>query len=334
MFKGLMVMCVVVAVTVIITHYSGAKIISSLVSQDTAVTQFDNNIAPLPVEKITIIHPEEAYTDFKNSPPTYLKGTDIRGGFHLDLNGRLIISRSIKQRFDYFFLMTDHKTLAEIIKIISGHLQAELKGPALESAQIILVNYTKYFHQYNDFMMQQEGLSQGDVHWVSEQITKIRQETLGQEVSDAFFSKEDILRQQSLNTLANHDAKPQLSKQVDIPDNIIVNQEKTLSYVASKKILLSALNDNKSPKEIQELRKNLYGYDAALRLQKLDEERNQWKIYVQRYQNLKQELIVSGISKLDINAQIKESLKNEYQLTNQQIKRLESIDRSNSSPES
>jgi lipase chaperone LimK len=325
--KGFMATGFMVVGAIVIAQYSGVKIINPLASPDVVITQFNGEKTSLSVTEVVVKSPQQAYAHFQKEPPTYLNGTDIRGAFHLDSQGKLIVSRSIKQRFDYFFLMTEDKTLTEILNVIAGHLQDELQEPALSSAQRILENYTEYFHQYNKLMTQQEGLSQNDVHWLSEQITQLRHQTLGQEISDIFFAKEDALRQQALNAIADHDGQSQLSKHHEIPAHITKNQEKTLSYITSKKILNKALNENKSPQQIQQLREELYGHDAAQRLKKLDEKRSQWQVYVQRYQQLKQQLTASGISNLDIKEQINESLKHEYQLTDLQIKRLQSLDR-------
>ncbi len=263
-----------------------------------------------------------AYKKFLLTPPSYLKNTDIRGGFYLNEQKDLIITPSIKKRFDYFFLMTNHIPLPDIIKIIQGHLYNELTEPALSTANDLLIDYVDYFKQYNALLESHSPKDNHNVYQLAEYISQLRTDILGEQVSEIFFEKSQALRNQSLNRLATENNLHQFSTTTELPEDLKINQQATLSYSRSKQTINKALKEGASNVELQVLRTQLYSAEAALRLQKLDTQRAQWNQHLVNYQSLNQQLIQTNMSPQQISLQLNATFSQNHGLTELQISQL------------
>jgi len=277
------------------------------------------------LQPIAILENEMAKASYENfllSPPRYLQGTDIRGHFYINEQGELIITPSIKQRFDYFFLMTEHIPLTEIINIIHGHLVSELSGPALITAKILLEDYVNYFKQYNELMNNHSPKDNSNAHELAQEIAQLRTDILGYEVSEIFFGKSQALQAQNLKRLAIKNQQHQYSSTLDLPENLQKSQQATLAYVLSKQTLEKAQKSGANAQELTLLRTELYGEEAALRLQELDKQREQWNQYLSNYQELNKLLLQTGITEQQISSLLNATFSQEYNLTKTQINLL------------
>ena len=263
-----------------------------------------------------------AYNNFLSAPPRYLQGTDIRGEFHIDDQGNLIITASIKQRFEYFFLMTEHISLTDIINIIQGHLYSELTDPALTTAINLLTDYLDYFNQYNVLLSNQSPKDNHNVYELAEKISQLRIDTLGEEVNEIFFGQSQALQAQNLKRLAIENDVYQFSPSSDLPEKLQKNQQATLSYALSKQTIQKALQDGANEEELTALRTQLYGEEAALRLQELDIQRAQWNQHLSNYQALNTLLEQTGMNSQQILSQLQSTFSQDYGLTDMQINQL------------
>ncbi len=296
-------------------------------TNNTAKTSQQTNPTPLK-ETLRPIDPSEhgmakaSYEQFLSSPPMYLQGTDIRGHFYVDEEGELIITASIKQRFDYFFLMTEHIPLTDIINVIHGHLISELSGAALVTAKIVLEDYVNYFKQYNELMNNHVPKDNSNAYELAEEIAQLRIDILGYEVSEIFFKNSQALQAQNLKRLAIKNQQHQYSSPLDLPANLQKSQQATLGYVLSKQTLEKAQEAGANDQELNSLRTELYGEAAALRLQELDKQREQWSQYLSNYQELNKLLLQTGITEQQISSQLNATFAQEYNLTKTQINLL------------
>lgn len=291
-----------------------------IASQSTVKNAVENTpqYRVLPSNEVAIA----AYENFLLAPPRYLKGTDIRGGFYLNEQKELIITPSIKKRFDYFFLMTNHIPLPDIIKIIQGHLYNELTEPALSTANDLLIDYVDYFKQYNALLESHSPKDNHNVYQLAEHISQLRIDILGEQVSEIFFGKSQALQDQSLNRLATKNSYHQFSTTTDLPEELKINQQATLSYSRSKQTINKALNEGASDTELQALRTQLYGAEAAIRLKKLDTQRAQWSQHIVNFQALNEQLIQTRMSPQQISSQLNATFSQNYNLTELQISQL------------
>ena len=289
-------------------------------SQIISGNNFNKTLQPIAILENEMA--KDSYENFLLSPPQYLQGTDIRGHFYIDEQGGLIITSSIKQRFDYFFLMTEHIPLTEIINIIHGHLVSELSGPALVTAKTLLEDYVNYFKQYNELMNNHAPKDNSNAYELAEEIAQLRIDILGNEVSEIFFGKSQALQAHNLKRLAIKNHQHQYSSPLDLPANLQKSQQATLGYVLSKQTIEKAQEAGANNQELNSLRTELYGEAAALRLQELDKQREQWNHYLSNYQELNKLLLQTGITEQQISSQLNATFSQEYNLTKTQINLL------------
>lgn len=332
-FLAMTFACVFFSVLALLNYFSSAEIQTN---QDLPnIENTSLNIMPSqsfnqPISKArieqTLIESDDiaviAYQNFIASPPRYLQGTEIRGAFYLDSQKELIITSSIKQRFDYFFLMTEHIPLEEIINIIHGHLQSELVNPALTQSKILLEKYVSYFKHYNNLMKNHAPKDNHNVYDLAEKVTDLRTHILGTEVADIFFGQAQALQAQNLNRIALESNDPNLISVSDLSEKLQKNQQATLSYTTSKEALITAREAGANEQELNTLRTQLYGEGAALRLKKLYAKRALWHKHLLNYQALNQQLKQTGLSNKQIYLQLKTTFSENHGLTDAQIKQL------------
>ncbi len=218
--------------------------------------------------------------------------------------------------------MTEHIPLADIINIIQGHLHSELTDPALTTATNLLTDYVNYFSQYNALLSKHSPKDNHNVYGLAEEISQLRIDILGGEISEIFFSQSQALQTQNLKRLATENNLHQFSPTSELPEALQKNQQATLSYALSKRTVEKALQEGANEEELKALRTQLYGVEAALRLQKLDAQRTHWGLHLSNYQVLNKILVQTGMSSQQITSQLQSTFSQDYGLTNIQINQL------------
>lgn len=237
-----------------------------------------------------------AYEKLVQSPPEYLNGTDLRGAFPVDENNQLIIHRKIKQRFDYFFLMSSDLSHDEIVAIIRGNIYSELKGEAQQQALSLLENYSLYLIQYNHLISRNgashvSGLSQNDLQHLLNDIQSLRISVLGEQVANVFFAQESWLQTQSIGLVRGESDSASPYEQ-----SIMENQAKTLIYESKKEKLKNLLGNEPSPEELRALRVQEYGEAATVRLEALDASRKAFKDNLREVKSIHEQQQNNGLS--------------------------------------
>ncbi len=289
------------------------------------------SMVDLASQKIAIQH----FQEYQNSVPAYMQGTELRGSLLIDDNGDLRITDQIKKRFDYFYLLSGDKTPSHIKDIIRGHLLLTLKEPALQTALELLDSYGRYINEYKNLI---ENLTpqdaQSDLMWLAQEIINLKESVFGEAVAKIFFGNEDALRQESLRLMALNKVSPleqvQMIEGTDssLSQEVIGNRKKTLSYYNTKQKIQGAVDNGAQADEITALRNELYGKEATQRLQKMDSRRQRWQRIISAYQQVKGNLISNGgLSDTDLQNALDVEMRQSYQLTAGQLRRLAALDR-------
>ncbi len=309
-----------------------------------SLTQSPRSVAPVksqepPVNKQNFKRVSQSllqnYQNYLKNIPAYLKGTDVRGVLLLDSRGELVISGEIKKRFDYFYLLTGDKTSAQINDLIKGNLYSTLADPALQTALDLLEKYFRYMTEYQVLI---ESLTpqdaQSDLLWLARDINDLKANIFGEEVAKQFFGNEEALMQESLRLKALNKLSPQGQTYAvehdgtGLPQNVIDNQQKTLSFYHAKQKMQQALDQGAKADDIALLRNELFGEEAVQRLEKMDVQRRQWRRTVVAYQQMKKELSRSGgLSPSDLHAALAENMRQSHGLTSVQLRRLAALER-------
>ncbi len=251
----------------------------------------------------------------------------------VDENGHLRISSDIKQAFDYFLTAMGQESLEVILARIHEYLDFTLSEPALSEAKTILINYINLKTELYEFeqaqqvamntLMSSNG-SQKQLQFfalIEDQFSKqgqLRLQHLSAQVYEAFYQDEEHydqyvlarLKVQSDSQLSIEEKQLQLD-QIDqlAPSDLVESRQKNRKVEDLSARTQELAEQGASEEEIQQLRTELVGHDAAQRLVTLDNERNQWNLRVGQYlQQRKQILATEGLT-LEERQQQVESLR-------------------------
>lgn len=257
--------------------------------------------------------------------PKSLRLTQIDGELEVDSEGNLIISGQIKNLFDYFLMTLGEEELDEILLRINAHLSSQLKEPALSQAKTVLTQYIDYKSNMvalNESYSDQADLLGGEFEKLQRQLdmqARLRREVMDPDIVQAFFEFDEEYDQWSLDRLKigadetlSIDERNQLLSQMDkqLPEDVRLLKEG--KYQPQEFRQLQDTQTFASEEEKYTFYQQELGEEAAQRLQRLDETRQQWQARLDDYFTQKQSILsVEGLDQSDKNTAVidlKESL--------------------------
>ena len=228
--------------------------------------------------------------------PASFSGTQVDGVFQLDEQGNLRITRDIVQIFDYFLSAIGEETLAQSIERLQAHIRNQLPAPAEDQALALLEQYLDYKRQLVLLERDLPQLPSLDALKQRElAVQALRARLFSSEAHQAFFATEEsynlftlerlaIQRDDSLDANAKGEALDRLRD--GLPEELQASVLPQLhSELRSQTSALQAAGG--SAAQVQALRQQLVGNQAASRLQALDQQRQSWKQRLQRFQQEK-----------------------------------------------
>ena len=228
--------------------------------------------------------------------PASFSGTQVDGVFQVDEQGNLRITRDIVQIFDYFLSAIGEETLAQSIERLQAHIRNQLPAPAEAQALALLEQYLDYKRQLVLLERDLPQLPSLDALKQREMaVQALRARLFSNEAHQAFFAEEEsynlftlerlaIQRDDSLDANAKGEALDRLRD--GLPEELQASVLPQLhSELRSQTSALQAAGG--SAAQVQALRQQLVGNQAASRLQALDQQRQSWKQRLQRFQQEK-----------------------------------------------
>lgn len=228
--------------------------------------------------------------------PASFSGTQVDGVFQVDEQGNLRITRDIVQIFDYFLSAIGEETLAQSIERLQAHIRNQLPAPAEAQALALLEQYLDYKRQLVLLERDLPQLPSLDALKQREMaVQALRARLFSSEAHQAFFAAEEsynlftlerlaIQRDDSLDANAKGEALDRLRD--GLPEELQASVLPQLhSELRSQTSALQAAGG--SAAQVQALRQQLVGNQAASRLQALDQQRQSWKQRLQRFQQEK-----------------------------------------------
>lgn len=226
--------------------------------------------------------------------PQSLQGTEVDGEILIDDQKNLHPTRGLRRLFDYFLSTVGEQPLPTVIARVEAYLRSHTPEPARAQA---LDLFRRYLQVLDDFrhVKQAGGTAQLDLDAVARQkaeVNQIRHRHLSNAEVQAFYGDEDALddytmaslRIQQNPTLSASEKARQLgdlSRQQPAALNI---EQKTLQQYQQLETLTAELKArNASPQELQAMRVQLVGPEAAARLNALDQDNALWGQRVREY---------------------------------------------------
>jgi len=244
------------------------------------------------------------YTSKYGPLPKTLRGTHVDGELLLDANGNLIITRGIRNLFEYFLAARSEEPLDIVLGRIKEYIKKHLpEGPANQAISIL-----------NDYMTYQKKLGElespgrftgeelGTLDSVKDALARrmlVRRQTMSKEVVEAFFGNEERYDQFNLqlidikqNAVLSPEAKEEeiIALEEMLPENIRQMRVEERLREQRNETIEQMRKDGKSEAEIYEFRKNEMGEEAANRWRELEKQRKMWNQKVDDYMAQRKEI--------------------------------------------
>jgi lipase chaperone LimK len=238
----------------------------------------------------------QANTASKQPPmamPASFNGTQVDGSFSLDQAGNLLITRDIVQIFDYFLAALGEDSLPVTLARLEAYLDAQLQQPARGQAGQLLTQYLTYKRQLLQLEHDLPQLGNLDALRLRETaVQALRARIFSPEAHQVFFAQEEGYNQFTLARMAvQQDSKLDAAAKGQAIDQLRNNLPEELqasvlpqlhSELRAQTAQLQAAGA--SPAQIQQLRQQLVGAQAASRLASLDQQRQNWQQRLSSYQ--------------------------------------------------
>ncbi len=248
------------------------------------------------------------------APPLSLAGTQVDGRFHLDASGNLLITEDIRRIFDYFLSTQGEESLASSIQRLRSHIAGQLGAPAQGQALALLDQYLDYKRQL--VLLERDLPLLADLAALRQReaaVQALRARIFSAEAHQAFFASEEAYNSFTLQRLAiQRDASLDPATKAAAIDQLrSALPEELQGMVASQlqaelRVQVSALRAaGGNPEQVRQLRQQLVGAEATIRLETLDDQRRQWQQRLQDYLKEKTRIEASeGLSDSDKAAAI------------------------------
>lgn len=229
---------------------------------------------------------------------TSLKGTTIDGMYPVDAQGNLLLSKDIKNRFEYFLSTMGEFELDQVLDMIKEDIALNLASPAKEQALKLFEDYVAYKYALSDLEASLSAPQDYEVNDIErmrsqlQQMRDVRRDYLDVEAVDAFFGFDEMyddfmlarLEVQNNQQLSHEEKRAQLiGLEQGLPQDVqdMRNETQRVSQVFS--LTEDIRKSGGTDEEIYSVNEQEFGQEAAQRLQTLNQQRNEWQSRVNSF---------------------------------------------------
>ena len=244
----------------------------------------------------------------ENGLPHSLRGTVPDGVIQLDADGTLVITRGIRDRFDYYLSTLGEISLVQLVDRIESELTAGYAPDVATRLRALL-------HQYIDYReaLMAEALEvlpplgdQMDItayrqRW--QKLYDLRRRHFPGDVAEAFWGAQERYDQYALEriSLRNDPGLSEGERQAALSVLAETYADVASASVAAHQPLAvlsaqhGAASEAVDPAALYSQRASVWGDAAAERLAALDQQRQVWQQRLQAYQDERAALVASGV---------------------------------------
>lgn len=235
-----------------------------------------------------------------------LRGTEIDCPLQVDANGQLLLTKGIRNCFDYFFSALGEKTESQLIVDLRQYFNATLAKTAADYAIYLLDQYVSYNHALKK-LKPSGNFKSGDLESfraVVVQMRKLQQKYFTAAEIQALFGHEQSLNQFNLEQMQIHADKTMDSQQKAIEIARLIDQLPTdlsegvrisMQFAELQQLTQDIQQQGGSPEDIRNMRESLLGVEAADRLEKVDQEEALWQQQVNTYLTMRDQIMASSL---------------------------------------
>ncbi|WP_286740375.1 MULTISPECIES: lipase secretion chaperone [Acinetobacter] len=233
--------------------------------------------------------------------------TEINCQMQMDASNRLIVNEQTRNCFEYFITQYGEKTLEQIQRDFKAYIQQNYQDPALSQVLDLWNRYIQYRQGLGE-LTSPVGLDQEDPAYyrsIYASTQNLRKCFFSDYEIEGLFGTDDTYHEYTLDRMAvmadkklSEAEKAQKLKELfaQLPQDWQENLEQLNKLEDLRKLTADIKARGGSAEEIRQMRLNLVGPEATQRLEKLDDERANWKSSVTRYLGERDNILKSGLS--------------------------------------
>jgi lipase chaperone LimK len=232
-----------------------------------------------------------------------LQDTEIDCALEATLTGELVLNINLRYCFEYFLTQMGEKSLSAIDQQIKQHVITILPAVAAAQATDLWQRYLKYREAEGNLQNSGSNTDPEHLQRVMDQLTQLRQRYFNPLELNALFGEEMTYNQYTIDRLSILDDKSlsaaqkaqQLKQRMaQLPPELQKSLE-DIGKLQDLRALTQQLKQNNGSKaELQQMREQLVGPEAAQRLDQLDQTRASWQNRVQNYLGQRQAILTSN----------------------------------------
>ncbi len=229
------------------------------------------------------------------SLPHSLQGADVPDGLQMDASGQLILSRALRDLFDFFLSAQGEEPIRVILTRIQAYIRNHHLSPQAETQALhILDEYVAYKKATQNLPDSSTGphpdlaILRGRMN----ALQSLRKQYFEPDVLQAFFGEQEVYDQYTLTRMQimqdNHlspEAKASaLSEALDtLPMQLRQSMQPQIQYESLQALTQDWKKRHGSAAQLRQIRENLVGAAAADRLDALDQAQSQFDGKVQQF---------------------------------------------------
>lgn len=243
--------------------------------------------------------------------PASLAGTGVDGDLRVDGEGRFVATPDAIDLFDYFLAASGEESLALIRARIEREIETRLPPDARADARDLLERYLAYREALRE-EASAEGLAEASLEQRFQRIRELRRGWFDAAEREALFAAEeerwrvDLERRRVATDpglTAEERARRLAALDAELPAEIREGREAALAATRLRRDEASLRDRGASDAEIDALREERFGREAADRLAELDRRRSDWDRRMARWLTERDRLEAAGIPPQEIAAQ-------------------------------
>lgn len=224
------------------------------------------------------------------SLPPSLRETEIDGWLGVDDDGHLVVTPGARWFFDYFLSATGEESADDLRARIVSEIERRLPATGAQEAIALLDRYLSYRERVR---AAQASGPVDDLRQRLAELHQIRVDTFGASDAAILFGEEEQVQSADLQrrtvmsdtTLDPDERERQLAAiELQLPAEIRAARAETFAPLHLMQDEQALLDAGGSPEDIQALRTQRFGVEAAERLAVLDREQAQWRQRLADYQ--------------------------------------------------
>lgn len=232
--------------------------------------------------------------------------TEVNCQLVLDQGSRLVVNEQTRNCFEYFITQYGEKNIDQIKQDFKAYIQQGYKEPALKQILDLWTRYLDYRVQLGS--LKEPSLNKEDPEYYRKIFTlmkNLRSQFFSDYEIEGLFGAENTYHEYTLDRMSimadqslTEVQKAQKLKELfaQLPEDWKENLEQLSKLEDLRKLTSDIKARGGSAEEIRQMRQNLVGAEATVRLEKLDQDRSNWKSRVNTYLEQRDNILKSNMN--------------------------------------